>query len=124
MAGIFLFDSIRVWLRRKARRKMLRLALNWPIAPGEINHWEVIPADEDAASMGAPVQIEAGFHFILDGEYYGGYLRSVAMAAGEADRLAKGNPSVKIRYNPTAPDSAAVLAEDNRENLPFRIFSI
>ncbi len=122
MAGIFLMDSIRLWLRRKDRQKKLRLALTWPITAGEVNHWAVVPADEEAASMGAPYQIEAGFHFILNGEYYGGYFRSVAMAGGAADKLAKGNPSVKVRYNLADPDSVAVLAEDNVDSLPFQIF--
>lgn len=122
MAGIFLFDSIRLWMRRKDRQKRLRLALQWPTTLGEVNHWAVLPADEEAASMGAPYQIEAGFHFVLNGEYYGGYFRSVALPSGEAERLAKGNPSVKVRYNPSDPDSVVVLPEDNTDNLPFKVF--
>ena len=123
MAGIFLVDSIRLWLRRKSRQKRLRLALNWPVIAAEVNHWAVLPADEDANAFGTPFQIEAGFHFILNGEYYGGYFRSVALAGGEAERLAKGNPSVNVRYDPANPDSTAVLAEDNTGNLPFQVFS-
>ena len=123
MAGIFLVDSIRLWLRRKSLRKKLRLALNWPRIVAEVNHWAVLPADEDANAFGTPFQIEAGFHFILNGEYYGGYFRSVALAGGEAERMAKGNPSVNVRYNPADPDSTAVFAEDNTGNLPFIVFS-
>lgn len=123
MAGIFLVDSIRLWLRRRSRQKRLRLALNWPVIAAEVNHWAVLPADEDANAFGAPYQIEAGFHFILNGEYYGGYFRSVALAGGEAERSAKGNPAVNVRYDPANPDSTAVLAEDNSGNLPFQIFS-
>jgi hypothetical protein len=123
MAGIFLLDSLRLWLRRRKRQKEMQLALQWPTTTGEVNHWAVVTADEEAAAMGAPYQIEASFHFILNGEYYGGYFRSVAMAAGEADRLAKGNPTVNVRYNSTHPDSCAVLSADNMNNLPFRVFS-
>lgn len=123
MAGIFLVDSIRLWLRRKSRRKKLQLALTWPVIAAEVNHWAVVPADEEANAFGVPFQIEAGFHFILNGEYYGGYFRSVALAGGEAERLAKGNPSVNVRYDPANPDTVAVLAEDNKTNLPFQIFS-
>lgn len=123
MAGIFLLDSLRLWLRRRKRRKEMQLALQWPVTTGEVNHWAVVTADEEAASMGAPYQIEASFHFILNGEYYGGYFRSIAMAAGEAERLGKGNPSVNIRYNPGNPDTVVVLLQDNTNNLPFRVFS-
>jgi hypothetical protein len=123
MAGIFLVDSIRLWLRRRSRQKRLRLAQSWPVIAAEVNHWAVLPADEDANAFGAPFQIEAGFHFILKGEYYGGYFRSVALAGGEAERLAKGNPSVNVRYDPADPDSTVVLAEDNSGNLPFQVLS-
>lgn len=101
----------------------MQLALQWPTTTGEINHWAVVTADEEAASMGALSQIEASFHFILNGEYYGGYFRSIAMAAGEAERLGRGNFPVNIRYNPANPDKAVVLPQDNTNNLPFRIFS-
>jgi hypothetical protein len=123
MGGIFLIDSIRLWLHRRSREKKLRLAATWPTAAAEVNHWAVLPADDEANSFGTPFQIEAGFHFKLNGEYYGGYFRSVALAGGEAERLAKGNPSVNIRYNPADPDATAVFAEDNKENLPFQVFS-
>lgn len=123
MGGIFLIDSIRVWLHRRSREKKLRLAAAWPTIAAEVNHWAVLPADDEANAFGTPFQIEAGFHFKLNGEYYGGYFRSVALAGGEAERLAKGNPSVNIRYNPADPNTTAVLAEDNKEKLPFKIFS-
>jgi len=123
MAGIFLLDSLRLWLRRRKRQKEIQLALQWPVTAGEVNHWRVVTADEEAASMGAPYQIEASFHFILNGEYYGGYFHSVAMAAGEAERLGRGNPSVNVRYNPNNPDAVVVLPQDNTNNLPFRVFS-
>src|SRR6185437_12865850 len=114
MGGIFLIDSIRLWLRRKSRQKKLGLARTWPTVAAEVNHWAVVQADEEANAFGVPFQIEAGFHFKLNGEYYGGYFRSVALAGGEAERLAKGNPTVNVRYDPANPDTVAVLAEDNR----------
>lgn len=123
MAGIFLIDGIRKSLRRRNRDKKIVLAKNWPAVQAEINHWEVLNADEDVATMGAPYQIEAGFHFTLNGEYYGGYLRSVAMTLHEAETKGSGSPKVNVRYNPTNPDETAVLAEDNGGNLPFGIIS-
>jgi hypothetical protein len=123
MSGIFLVDSVRVWLRRRSREKRLQAAQSWPIATGEVNHWQVVNADEEASSVGALYQIEAGFHFIVNGEYFGGYLRSVALALHEAETKAKGNPAVRVRYDSGNPDSVAVLAEDNGGNLPFRVFS-
>jgi Protein of unknown function (DUF3592) len=123
MAGIFFVDSIRLWLRRRAREKKLLAAQGWTTATGEVNHWQVVTADEDAASSGLDSQIEAGFHFTINGEYFGGYLRSVAMVRREAERAAKGAPAVHLRYDPANPDRVAVLAEDNGENLPFRVYS-
>ena len=123
MGGIFFVDSVRVWLRRRSREKKLRAAQAWPVATAEVNRWEILNADEEASSVGALYQIEAGFHFILNGEYYGGYLRSVAMVHHEAEIKAKGTPAVQVRYDPANPDSVAVLAEDNEHNLPFRVFS-
>jgi hypothetical protein len=123
MAGVFFIDGIRRWLRRSRREKKLKLAAQWPVAQAEINHWQVLTADEGAATMGAPQQIEAGFHFKLNGEYYGGYLRSVAMGLHEAETKAQGSPKVNVRYNPANPDETAVLTEDNGGNLPFGIIS-
>jgi Protein of unknown function (DUF3592) len=123
MAVVFFIDAIRRRLQRSKREKKLALAKNWPAAHAEINHWEVLNADEDVATMGAPQQIEAGFHFTLNGEYYGGYLRSVAMTLHEAETKAQGGPKVNIRYNPANPDETAVFAEDNAGNLPFNVIS-
>jgi hypothetical protein len=123
MSGIFLVDGIRLWLRRRSRVKKLHASQAWPMATGEVNHWQVVNADEETGSVGALYQIEAGFHFIVNGEYFGGYLRSVAMGHHEAETKAKGNPAVHVRYDPANPDSVAVLAEDNEGNLPFRVFS-
>jgi Protein of unknown function (DUF3592)/Mu transposase, C-terminal len=123
MGGIFFVDSVRMWLRRRSREKKLQAAQAWPVATGEVNHWEVLDAHQEAGSVGALYQIEAGFHFMVNGEYFGGYLRSVAMGHHEAETKAKGNPAVSVRYDPANPDTVAVLAEDNEGNLPFRVFS-
>lgn len=123
MGGIFLIDGVRLWLRRKSREKRLEAAQGWPCATGEVNRWEILEADPDASSLGTLYQIEAGFHFIVNGEYFGGYLRSVAMPHREAQMHAKGSPAVRVRYDPANPDLVAVLAEDNEGNLPFRVFS-
>jgi hypothetical protein len=123
MAGVFFIDGLRRWLRRRKREKKLGLAAQWPTVQAEVNHWRVLNADEDDATMGAPYQIEAGFHFILKDEYYGGYLCSVAMGLHEAETKGTGSPKVNVRYNPANPDEVAVLAEDNGDNLPFRVLS-
>ncbi len=59
----------------------------------------------------------------MNGEYYGGYLRSVAMGLHEAETKAQGSPKVNIRYNPANPDETAVFAEDNAGTFPFAIYS-
>jgi hypothetical protein len=123
MASIFFIDAIGRRLRRRNIEKKLRLDAQWPLTQSEINHWQVLPADEDVATTGTPYQIEAGFHFKLNGEYYGGYLRSIALTHHEAESKAIGNPTVNIRYNPANPDEVAVLSEDNLTNLAFRIIS-
>jgi Protein of unknown function (DUF3592) len=123
MAGVFFIDGVRRWLRNRSREKLLGLARQWPTTQAEINHWKVLNADEDVAAMGAPYQIEAGFHFTLNGEYYGGYLHSVAMGLHEAETKGVGTPKVTVRYNPANPDETAVLAEDNGGNLPFGVIS-
>jgi hypothetical protein len=123
MPAIFFIDAIGRWARRRNREKNLRLVAQWPLETAEINHWQVRPADEEAASMGAAYQIKAGFHFKINGEYYGGYLCSVALTHHEAESKATGSPTANIRYNTANPDQTAVLAEDNPANLPFRIIS-
>jgi hypothetical protein len=123
MAGVFFIDGVNRWLRRRRREKKLLLAAQWPLAQAEINHWQVLNADEEAAGMGAPYQIEAGFHFKLNGEYFGGYFRSVGLGLHEAETKATGDAIVNVRYDPANPDITAVLAEDNVSTLPFRVFS-
>jgi hypothetical protein len=123
MSGIFIVDSIRSWFHRRQRDQKLEAARSWQPATGEVNHWELQPADKEADATGMKYQIHAAFHFTVNGEYYGGYVRSVAMVRHEAETVASGNPAVHIRYDPANPDSVAVLAEDNTNNLPFRVYS-
>jgi hypothetical protein len=122
MAGAFLIDSIRRTLRESARKKRVRLAASWPQAGAEINSWKILSVGDEAESFTQTDFIEAGFSFVLNGEYYGGYLCSVAMGRKEAERLAVGSPHVNVRYNPANPDQVAVLADDNTA-LPFALVS-
>jgi hypothetical protein len=123
MAGLFLIDSIRRRLRENARMKRVRLAASWPQAAAKINLWKVLPAGDESESFTQTDFIEAGFSFLLNGEYYGGYVRSIAMGRRQAENLAVGSPSVNVRYNPANPDQTAVLAEDNAGMLPFEVVS-
>jgi hypothetical protein len=122
MAGIFMIDSIRRSLRESARKKRVQLAAGWPQARAEINSWKILPAGDEAESFTQSDFLEAGFSFVLNGEYYGGYLRSVAMGRKEAEKLGVGSPAVNVRYNATNPDQVVVLAEDNT-GLPFAVVS-
>jgi hypothetical protein len=123
MAGLFLIDSIRRRLRENARRKRVRLAASWPQAMAKINLWKVLPAGDESESFTQTDFIEAGFSFLLNGEYYGGYVRGIAMGRRDAERLAVGSPSINVRYNPANPDQTVVLAEDNAGILPFDVIS-
>jgi hypothetical protein len=122
MAVIFLIDSIRRGFREKARKKRVQLAASWPQVRAEINSWKILPLGDEAQSFTQSDFIEAGFSFVLNGEYYGGYLRSAGMGRKEAEALATGSPAVSVRYDPANPDSVAVLAEDNSA-LPFDVIS-
>lgn len=119
--SLFTLGFIRTQLHRRAVRKKILLARTWPMATGEINHWEVKSAEESELTGATPNQIEARFHFSVNGEYYGGYFRSIAMGVHQSETLAKGTPAVNVRYDPTNPDSNMVLPEDNAQSLPFRI---
>ena len=123
MSGIFFVDSIRRWMHGKNREKKLAAAQSWPMTIGEINHWSIVGAEEQYSSSGTPYQIEAAFHFKVNGEYFGGYLRSVAMGHHDAEVNAKGTPEVRVRYDPINPNTVAVLEEDNAGNLGFRVIS-
>ena len=117
-----MIDSIRRSLRESARKKRVKIAAAWPQARAEINSWKVLPVGEEAESFTQSDYIEAGFSFVLNGEYYGGYVNSVAMGRKEAEKLAVGSPAVNVRYNPTNPDKVVVLAEDIAA-FPFAIVS-
>ena len=119
---MFPVDLIQSWLHRRSLRERLRCAQQWPTAQGAIYHWQVVEAEHDAHSTARPYQIEAGFHFTVNGEYFGGYVRSVGLTHHEAEAAAKGNPAIHVRYDPTNPDSAIALPEDNRD-LGFRVFT-
>jgi hypothetical protein len=121
MAG-FLIDPIRRAMRESARRKRVKTAAAWPLAQAEINHWKVVSLGEEAESFTQSDYIEAAFSFVLNGEYYGGYVNSVAMGRKEAEQFAVGSHAVNVRYNPADPDKVVVLAEDNA-SLPFAIVS-
>jgi Protein of unknown function (DUF3592) len=120
---MFPFDSIRSKLHHKKQQERVRLAQQWPTVSAEINHWSIVTADPELASSATPHQVEASFHFTVNGEYFGGYLRSVALTHHGAEMAAQGTPTIKVRYDPANPDSVAVLAEDNMDNLPFQIIS-
>ena len=119
----FPIDSIRRSLRESARKKRVRLAAGWPQTTAKVNLWKVLPAGDESESFTQTDFIEGGFSFLLNGEYYGGYLRSVAMGRRDAEKLAVGSPSVNVRYNPANPDQTVVLAEDNAGTLPFEVVS-
>ena len=115
-------DSIRRVVHERARKKKVAVAQVWPKANAQIDIWKILPAGDAAESFTQTDVIEASFHFTLNGEYYGGYARSVAMGRKEAEKLAVGSPAVTVRYNPANPDKVVVLAEDNAA-LPFAITS-
>ena len=117
-----MIDSIRRSLRESARTQRVQLATAWPQARAEINSWKILPVGDEAESFTQSDFLEAGFSFVLNGEYYGGYLRSTAMGRKEAEKLGVGSPAVNVRYNPANPDQVVVLVEDN-SGLPFSIVS-
>jgi len=115
-------DSIRHVIHERARKKRVQLAAQWPQTEAKVDIWKVLPAGDASESFTQTDFIEASFHFTLNGEYYGGYLRSVAMGRKEAEKLAVGCPSINVRYNPTNPDETVVLADDNGA-FPFALVS-
>jgi len=123
MAGIFFVDAIRRAIHERARKKRVQFARSWPQVSAQVNTWKIVPAGDAAQSFTQTDVIEAGFHFMLNNDYYGGYLRSIPMTRREAERLAVGSPTVNVRYNPENPDIVAVLAEDNARTFPFELVS-
>src|SRR5260370_17084390 len=100
MSGLFLIDSIRSRFRRRSLEKKLRAARDWPVAVAEVNHWAVVDADQDAMSTATPCQIEASFHFVVGGEYFGSSFRRVGLVRREAAALAKHSPTPHSRHYP------------------------
>jgi hypothetical protein len=123
MAGIFFVDFFRRALRERARTRRTRIATGWPSITAQVNTWKILPAGDASDSFTNTDYIEAAFHFILNGEFFGGYASSVPMPHREAEKLATGSPQIIVRYNPADPDETAVLAEDNRGKLPFALIS-
>jgi hypothetical protein len=122
MGGFIYPDGLRLWLLRRSFAKKIAEAKGWPTAQGEVNGWKIVQAGTDAP-FGLDSQIEAGFHFIVNGEYFGGYVRSEPMVHREAEKLGQGAPKITVRYDPSNPDRNFVLAEDNSGKLPFEIYS-
>jgi hypothetical protein len=122
MPGIFFLDVVRRAPQERARLKRIAAAQSWPQVQAEINHWKIVPAGESSESFLQTDVIEAAFHFTLNGEYYGGYVRSGPMGRRGAEKAATGSPKITVRYDPKNPDHSVVLAEDNKA-LPFAIVS-
>ncbi len=122
MGGFLNPDWLRLWLLRRSFAKKIAEARNWPTVQGEVNGWKIVQTETDA-SFGLDSQIEAGFHFIVNGEYFGGYVRSEPMVRREAERMAQGTPKIYVRYDSKNPDRNFVLREDNSGMLPFEIYS-
>jgi len=123
MSGTFFVDHIRRTLDERARRKRVQIAAAWPCTTAHVNSWKILPAGDSSDSFTNTDYIEAAFHFTLDGNYYGGYVRSIPMPHREAEKLAVGSPDLTVRYNPANPDQTVVLAEDNHGTLSFQIVS-
>ena len=124
MAGFSPIKVIQHALDERARKKRMQLAAGWPQTTAAITIWHILQVGEGAVtSFANNQQIEAAFSFTLNGEYYGGYVRSGLMSRKQAEKLAVGSPEIIARYNPTNPDQTVVLAEDNVGKLPFEIVS-
>ncbi len=92
-------SGLRAWSLHRSFEKKMREAKGWPTPQGEVNGWKIVTPEAEAA-FGVDSQIEAGFHFIVNDEYFGGYVRSEPMVRREAERMAQGSPrimSVMIR---------------------------
>jgi Protein of unknown function (DUF3592) len=122
MGGFLYPEALLLWMERRSFEKKMREARGWPIAEAEVNGWKIVPAGPHG-EFGRDSQIEAGFHFVLNGEYFGGYVQSEPMVHREAEKLGQGSPKIRVRYNPADPDKNFVLPEDNQGNLPFKIYT-
>jgi hypothetical protein len=117
-------DTLLSSRRRKALAARAATAQSWPLAAAEINRWKIQQAPEESGSFSSSYQLEASFHFTLNGDYYGGYLHSAPMTHHEAKTLGQGALTIHIRYNPANPDDNFVLAADNTASLPFKIAAL
>lgn len=127
MGSFVLFESIGAMMDRHKRNHRLHLAEHWPVATAKTLKPTVAHKDRCAHGEGlADSQVEVPFYFTLESGYFGGQLRSEVCSDSQARRLAASLPEdtpVAVRYNPCNPDEVAVLAEDNRDRLPFQVWS-
>lgn len=106
----------------------MRQAKTWPVLTAKLLGSTVVPKDSfaEAGSVYQNFQIESAFYFTLDGGYFGGHLRSVPLSDSEAHRAirdAKEDTIIQVRYNPQNPDENYTLAADNKDILPFAVWS-
>jgi hypothetical protein len=113
-------DTLLASRRRKALAARAAIAQTWPLTTAEINTWKIQQAPEEPGAFSTGYQLEAAFHFTLNGDYYGGYLHSAPMTHHEAETRGTGAPTIHVRYNPANPDDNLVLPEDNSA-LPFTV---
>lgn len=128
MGSFALLDTLGALVDRRKRDRRLHMAEHWPVTTAKTLKPTVAHKDRCAPGEGlADSQVEVPFYFTLDtGGYFGGQLRSEPCPESQARRLAAGIPEdtrVAVRYNPCNPDEVAVLAEDNRDRLPFAVWS-
>ena len=122
-----MFDWLIRFFRQRKRQRELALAASWPLVTAKLLNSVVLP--KDLAAEGGTAfqdrQIESAFYFTLEGNYYGGHLRSTPLSDTEAHRLLRQLPEdtpVQVRYNPANPDDNHTFAGDNDGTLPFTIW--
>lgn len=123
MALPFPLDRISRSFREGARRKRVSMAKEWPTCLAHVTGWKIVDPDPATGASAMQQQIEASFYFMVNDDFCGGYMKSVPMTRREAERFATGEPSVVVRYNPNDLDQVVVLAEDNKDELPFGVIS-
>jgi hypothetical protein len=123
MGGFPILGPMLRSLRESRKRKLIEAARAWPTVEARVNGWHVINADTAIATAALSYQIEATFSFQKDGEYFGGYFLSVPMTHHQAETLGVGEATIIARSDPTDPNRAVVLAEENAGRLPFEIIS-
>lgn len=127
MGSFALFESIGALVDRHKRDRRLHMAEHWPVVTAKTLKPTVAHKDHCAHGTAlADSQVEVPFYFTLESGYFGGQLRSEVCSDSQARRLAAAlaeDTPVAVRYNPVNPDEVAVLAEDNRDKLPFAVWS-